>query len=196
MNQLQLPEPQYVSFKAKGYSQDERECVTPYASLDWTKIVSQYGVKVPEIVDMTCGFSKCQECKATYAGYQRRCSKMVDFHMLKGGWHYQCGHNGHADTNVLKECEGYLTWDHRERFDSQKRFFEVLIRISYLPDLSQDPLFEFQDSFAPGAASALRERLLRRDIESIQIQLPMITGAIKQIAEKMNAAGNSLSFGF
>lgn len=187
----QLPAPDsYQEYSNYSYSYVQ---VAPYSSLEWTDLVAKLGVQVPEVVDRTCGKSKCRGCGAVYVGTQSKCTAKVVFYKAPGSWHgaraysYNCSYEE-------KECESYLDWDLQKEFNDQVEFFRLLERVNRLPDLNYEPLVKFREAFAPGVADVLQIRLLSSDLEGIKAQLPMITDAIKTIAQKMSAAGNALSF--
>lgn len=169
---------------------------TPYTTLNWTDIVSKYGIQLPEIVDMTLGKSICHECKAVYVGYQPTCSREVPYHRMKGVWHDQRGHHHAAERNFEKQCTGWLIWDLQSAFNTQVQFFSLLERIRLLPEVQENPLDKFKDSFPAGVSEVLNSRLLVQDVNNIKMELYQVKEAIKTIASKMNQAGGCLSFGF
>lgn len=185
-----LPEPQY-------YPSDRGPniCITPYRTLDWQETAERYGIKLPIIVDMSCGKSICQSCGAVYVGRQIKCELQVEYHRPPGSWHDQRGPHPHYKV-FLKECGEYTKWDLLEVFDTQKDFFDLLAVIGSLPDLERDPLVKFRDNFPPGVADVLRIRILSNKIVMLENQIPQIQLALTQIANKMNSAGACLSFGF
>lgn len=184
-----LPEPEY--FETPGdYGRNGRLCVTPYCDNQWTKAVLEFGVKVPEVIDMTMGKSKCNQCKAVYAGYQPKCEAKIISHMVPGSYYKTRGYNSHY-VNTLEPCGGHLEWELHKNFEIQKEFFGLLSKIGSLPNPEYDPLHKFVAHFPPGVTEQLRVRLLAKEIEE---QMTQVRGALHQIAGKMHNAGISLQF--
>jgi hypothetical protein len=186
-----LPDPDYVRSDNNHYS-NSPICVTPYESKNWVDVVSKYGIKLPDVVDMTKGKSKCSGCGATYVGYQPYCNRIIPHHRTKGAYHVTRGYHPYYSIEN-HECNGPLVWDLREEFNVQRDFFSLLSLISQLPDIEFDPLYKFSSYFPPGVSEALRPRLVAHQME---FQVRNIHNALNQIATKMNNAGACLSFSF
>ncbi len=187
-----LPAPEYIDDPG-SYLGNCRLSTTPYNNISWQETALKYGIKIPEIVDMTQGFSICNQCKAKYVGHQPKCSRIIIWHKTNEYWHTQPGYNPNCNNNFESVCNGSLTWDLSKEFSIQKEFFSLIDQIGSLPDITYDPLAKFEQHFPRGVTDDLRVRLLAYDIDR---KLYNITGAIQQIANKMNNAGACLSFSF
>lgn len=187
-----LPEP--ISFQLQGhyYKYDNTTLSTPYRNLDWQKTASEYGVKVPEIVDMTMGKSKCAGCGAVYTGYQPYCELQVIHYRRPNAYHPDRG--GHSTYPIeLAICKGDLKWDLMDQFNLQKEFFSLLDSIGNLGSIEYDPIYKFSSHFPRGVADTLKVRLLE---QSMNQHILAVREALNQIATKMNTAGCALTFGF
>jgi hypothetical protein len=190
-----LPEPSYIdvpgnnSYNYGSYS----ITITPYQDTRWQEIVGKYGVQIPDIIDMTQGRSKCNQCGALYVGYQPNCNRQVIFHK-KSSYHDEFGPSNGYFPIFERECGGPVTWELMEKFSLQREFFSLLDRIRSLPDPFHDPLNKFEEFFPKGVADVIRVRLMKQDLDEIKDQMPMIKSSFEMIAQKMNMAGNNLRF--
>lgn len=189
-----LPSPE--SFYAKTNNGSSFSVTsTPYDTTEWKDVVHEYGIKLPEVIDMTLGKSKCYICGAIYAGYQPNCTAIIYFSKQNDKYYKEKGISGEGRL-FFDECKGSIIWELSEEFEKQRSFFSLLSRISNLPSTSHDPFVRFDEFFPKGVTEELRKRILSQDVEKITPEIVQIKLALNQIAQKMNSAGACLSFGF
>jgi hypothetical protein len=189
-----LPEPDSF-YENERYSNQVSIMITPYRSLNWKDLVTKYGIQVPDIIDRTCGKSKCDECNAIYVGHQSKCEAMVEFHRKPEAYYDTRGYH-YMYRNFVQKCGGYLRWELQSQFNLQTEFFSLLEIISSLPPVIYDPFIKFSEHFPPGVPELLRTRILSQEMQNVKAELNLIKMGMQQIAQKMNSAGACLSFGF
>lgn len=171
--------------------------IYPYGGgSDFKEIIAKYGIALPDLVDMSMGRSVCKSCGAVYQGTQVTCTRMVEKHRIS---YYNSRHGYSWErgvTNMVDTCEGYLDWNLRQQFDEQKSLFELISMIKNIGGQTNDLFDKHADKFPEGVAANLKIRYMANRIDHLEFSHQQIIGAIKQIAEKMNAAGNALHFGF
>lgn len=186
----------------------------PYTNETLVEVAATYGIKIPFAALMTPdqGKSICSECGAVYAGYQPRCNQKVRLIYYKHGYdtlrkvsesgvlNEILGRSSNGNpirvTNVIpnEHCGGHLRWEFQKEFEKQQRFFSMLSLIKTFEDSS--PLAEFRDCFLPGIKEQFELKLVIKNLDNALFELQQHKNALNQIANKMNAAGNNLSFGF
>lgn len=198
-----LPESDYVS--------DRYPSTTPYNNREWLSQVREHGIEVPfeTIITLDQGKSICTSCGAIYAGFQDRCTvptRFVTVRPTNGYWResfnsqthcvgevFRERHSvGYVESESLKDCGAWCKWDLSEDFDLQKSFFGMLELVASTFDTS--PIKRWKNTMSPEKYVELELRWLGSNVFQLQRSMENCLDAIKVIAEKMNAAGNSLSF--
>lgn len=221
MNQLEILEkPEYVNYETKdsyGYTKTHGFNVVPYSNEKLFSIVTNYGIKLPfsKIISKDQGISVCKNCKAVYVGTQDECLlqvrkinyKTLDYYERRDKVvnedtaigqtaiikiRYEENKRVVALSEIREVCGGSLDWNLKEEFQKQVSFFNMLEIIRDLQETS--PFKQFSDTFLPGVKQHLETMLLLSAVQNMQIQLVSHRGALEQIAQKMNSAGQNLTF--
>lgn len=197
--------PEYIT---EGYT---TTYLTPYENEQWKVAVENFGISLPkEIIHRGDGLSVCPECKAVYAGYQRRCTKKVrkvSYSHYGRNWavsNLNIGDkievkgysNSHSivDGERTEECMEECVWDKREEFQFQRDFFNLLGRIAYLDLESTCPLRPFAQYIPHSQYEKISANLLRAEIFQIKNNQEQIKHLLEEVVNKMNMAGHSLSW--
>jgi hypothetical protein len=218
--------PEYDSFRVKKnakhvyYNQEgERYLITtPYqmSVQDLAKALITHNVKLPfdSIITMDMGVSVCPYCKAKYVGNQVYCTNQVRWFHKRGGyssdWHRGDQHVGdkvtvgdgyYKNSFVVGEtsvdlCDTEVVWDLQKEFDEQKAFFSFVSMINGCASHPDNLLERFKNALPPGVAAEYRIQMLESENVMLRGQVDQLQYALKQIAERMNAAGHCLIFGF
>lgn len=211
MNQLvtTFPYPEYMEFKIKNhYSSTLSRYMTPYSSSNQlTETIQKHHIKIPftHLITRDQGISICPHCKAKYVGHQVLCDRMVTYWRRTGGWDYQLGecyvgqiiNKTEIVSSTKKDSCGTATkWDLENEFIAQTEFFDFVHLISGLSPEQSGTLEKFRKLLPPGAADEYRIQLMETQVDVLTAQVDQLQQALRQVAEKMNAAGNHLSFGF
>jgi hypothetical protein len=174
--------------------------ILPYDSERVFEVAARYGIKIPKkIIDMSMGTSKCSVCDTVYQGLQPECYAKVT--KWKTGYHWE--YMSPLKSRLYKEhkeegCGGRVQgWTLNDEFYDQKSLFELISMLSDLDYGTTNAHFDKHlASFPEGVATALKFRLVTSRLDNLEHKNAQMIQAIQEIAQKMNAAGNALSFNF
>jgi len=198
-----IPESEYIS--------DRYPRTTPYNNKEWLSQVREHGITVPfeTIITLDQGKSRCSSCGAIYAGFQDRCTvptRFVNVKSIHGYWldsirsqtycvgdTLQSRHSAcYVGSVSLEDCGSVCNWNLSEDFELQKSFFNMLELVASTFDTS--PIKRWKTTMSPEKYAELELRWLGSNVFQLQRNMENCLNAIKVIAEKMNAAGQHLSF--
>ena len=201
MNELMLV-PSEVIYTGREHLQ-----ITPYYNLeDVQQSIETHKIKVPfdKIITIDQGFSVCQYCKARYVGKEENCRNLVWKYktsytwergnrlvgdMIDNGWR-----SARVDGSEMRECEARVDWDLQKQFNEQKEFFEFVKYISNMSTQSTTSIAKYAHTLPLTTSTEYRIIDLERQLFDTQMKLASYEGALRMIAEKMNAAGQNLTF--
>lgn len=211
--EIVMPEPSCFT-EGNSYYNQRSICITPYYNRDWPEIIKNNGLKFPfkSIVTREMGKSKCSSCGAVYSGYQYTCNAHVRHVSMKerNGSYTKtiksdtlCVGNEFRDESWASttyvvvsdhqaECEGSCTWDLSEEFDLQASYFSMISTISSIN--SHSPFEAWAHTMTPEKRLELEKGLLMTQVSELKMDVSRCIGAIEQIAQKMQNAGQSLIF--
>lgn len=179
--------------------------VTPYGHLDTVlRVIKERNITVPfeKIITRYEGISACNKCGAKYVGFQNNCSAPAWKYITKS---YYGKHRGNVCVNTLVggdrvsscdlvSCDEQTTWDLQKEFSAQEDFFSFISFLDTLPKRHEGWLKQYKDTLPPGAAEEYRTLAMEKTIQELVFQTESLTNALKQVAQKMNSAGHSLTF--
>jgi hypothetical protein len=87
-------------------------------------------------------------------------------------------------------------WSLIKEFEHQQAFFNFLATIRYLSVENVSLLNQFKDLVPGGRTEEYRLQILEQENMQLRNDIGQLQNALRQVAERMNAAGNCLSFGF
>lgn len=210
-----MPRPENIPYKVSdnyynpgNCTRDTHKLVTPYNSEELMKTVALHKIKVPfdRIITRDMGFSVCPHCGTRYVGHELECQNKVTWYKTTetySRWYKGerfVGERFKGDSyygNVVSEtktgmCGSQTKWDLQEAFDLQVAFFDFVTVIGTLPEKPSDLMAQFGNCLPEGMEDKYRIALLERRAENHQMEISRCLGAIEQIAQKMQAAGNAL----
>lgn len=214
MNNLVIQEPEYVSVRKKGsYGNVETQSVSmyPYNSTLWKEAVSKFGISLPQnLVSLADGKTTCKKCGSVYSGRQFLCENVVSWIEVKIGWggekirsllcegdfyrDYSGGYK--VEKSYLASCNSDdMAWDRSEEFFFQQEFFNLLNSLADLESKDNSPLSKYAEFIPHSKYDLIDLNLMRNRLNQLEFRQGAIVGAIREIAERMRSAGNSLNIG-
>jgi hypothetical protein len=212
-----LPRPETIQYKIKDtsyYSSDSTsDCyvvATPYRNEELMRVVATHKVKVPfdRIITRDMGFSICPHCGTRYVGHELECQKQVTFYKTtenqyrweRGerfvGEHFKGDGYWSSRVSEIKTsmCGTSTKWDLQEAFNLQEAFFDFLQMLSVLPEKPTDLMTRFSNCLPEGMEDKYRIALLEQKVACQGLEISRCLDGITQIAQKMQQAGNALSW--
>lgn len=219
MNTLTIIEPEFVEVKDRDnsyYSSRDKiilrkTSMLPYSNTYWKDAIERFGIRIPSVlVTLADGKTTCPLCKSVYSGRQFICDNQVGWFEYKSGYststergNPHVGDIHETSYGLYKVEKSYtatcmntsLEWTHRNEFDFQSDFFNLLSQLSSVSSSDTSILARFAEFIPYGKYDLIESNLMRIRVEQLEMQQGAIIGAIKQIADRMSQAGNALNIG-
>jgi hypothetical protein len=218
MNELVVMEPEFVEMPVgvEQYNKDRliirRVSMYPYSDLRWKAVVEKFHIRLPKKLVMLCdGTTTCKDCGAVYSGRQMLCTREIGWFEYKSTYHtYSARGDLQVDSVYNDKYSSFhkvtrsfrapchstsMEWTEYESFSLQEGLFGLLSSLEYMEPKSNSPLEIYRQFFSPDTFEIVEKNFVISRLNDIEFRQENIVSAIKQICEKMNAAGNSLMFG-
>lgn len=217
-----LPQNESIEFRPKskyssnyyGRADSVYRNLYPYSTWpeNLIKSIQDHHIKIPsKLIDRSMGTSVCPHCKTKYSGHQEFCMNTINWFLAAGEYRW-----GRGDLKVgdivpaadryslpkkvnesgIDFCDQITIWNLEKEFQEQVEFFKFVELLGSLSPEKVGTFEKYRNNLPMGAADEYRIQLMENIIQNQLMQINQLQGAIRQIAEKMNAAGNNLSFGF